>query len=199
MNGWQYYGTKTLQVCPCMKGTPVYRDGMLPYLYTRTREEGNIQATFCGDDLNMDAFVAFFEKRKTLQVLCTVENDKTLKPAGFSWVDMPKGIDGARSVSCGFCFFREARLVARDLARLAVAYCLIDLKVDVIFGVQLVTNIPALNFSRRLGFREACVVPKYLYADGALVDARVMILEGTDWLPGFEKWFAEKKIVEQSL
>src|ERR1035438_2389589 len=123
-NYWSFYGTPELQLCPYMIGTPVFKDGMLPFLYNKTREEGKIESVFCGDDLNMDAFVSFFDKRKTLQILCEVENDKTLKAVGYSWIDNPKGVDGARSALCGFCFFNNAgkRDSARDLGRLGLAY-----------------------------------------------------------------------------
>ena len=33
-NCWDYYQTATLGVFPYMSGVPVYRDGMLPFLYT---------------------------------------------------------------------------------------------------------------------------------------------------------------------
>ena len=198
MNGWQYYGLPHLQVVPYMPGTPVFRDGMLPYLYTCTKEEGKIKDVFCGDFLGMDSFVTFFDKRKTMQVLAEVEENKNLKPVGYSWVDSPRGVDGARAAFCGFCFFNNAskRSSARDLARLAVAYALIDLKIDVLHGVQVESNLAARNFSRRLGFREVATVPFYHSVDGQLVGARVMTLEKKDFLPKFEEWFNAQKAVE---
>ena len=73
MNGWDYYGTPSLQLVPFMPGTPVWKDGLLSTLYYATKEEGKLGATFCGDPMTHDSFVAFFEKRKTMQVLCEVE------------------------------------------------------------------------------------------------------------------------------
>ena len=67
MHGWQYYQTEHLAVVPMMPGTPVYRDGALSMLYYRTRDEDKLAVTFCGDVMNHDQFVAFFEKRKTMQ------------------------------------------------------------------------------------------------------------------------------------
>ena len=107
-NCWDYYQTATLGVFPYMSGVPVYRDGMLPFLYTKAREAGKIEMIFCGDDLNMDMFVDFFHKRKTMQVLGRIESDKTIMPVGFSWVDNPVGVDGARAALCGFGFFDDA-------------------------------------------------------------------------------------------
>jgi hypothetical protein len=182
-----------------MKGTPIYRDGVLPDLYSQTRKERKIETVFCGDDLNMDQFVAFFETRKTLQVLCSVEDDKTLKLRGYCWVDHPKGVDGARSAICGFCFFNNNAKdsSARDLAKLGLAYWFQDLKIDVIHGIQLESNIPARNFAARLGFEDCGVVPKYHYdcRVGELVGARVMVCRAAEFMPKFDEWMAEQKPV----
>lgn len=190
MNGWAWYGTKSLQVVPMMPGTPVYRDGMLSTLYYETRKEGKIDTVFCGDDLTHDQFIAFFEKRKTLQVLCRVEDDKTLKPRGYCWVDNPKGVDGARSAMCGFCFFGDVTedSAARDLGWLGIAYWMEDLQIDVLHGIMLEANIPARNFARKLGFVEVAVVPDYHYYNGELTGARVMMLRKVDFWERFEQW-----------
>jgi len=199
-NCWDYYQTKDLAVVPYMPGTPVYRDGLLPMLYTRTLEEEKIESVFCGDILNMDSFVDFFVKRKTMQVLCEIEDDKTLKPVGYSWLDNPKGVDGARAAMCGFCFFNGAseRESARNLGWLGLGYWMNAMRVDVIHGVLLEDNIPARNFALKLGFAEVCVVPKYHYvaSTGELTGARVMIIEKNDFIPTFEKWYESKKVVE---
>lgn len=190
MNGWMYYQTKTLAVVPLMPGTPVYRDATLSHLYYKTKEEGKLESTFHEDDFNHDKFIAFFEKLKTLQVLCEVEDNKDLKPVGYSWVCNPVGVDGARAVICGFCFFNGAseRDSARNLARLGLAYWFIDLKIDVVHGVLLESNTPAKNFAAKLGFTETAIVPKWRYVGGELVDVRVMTLEAESFLPGFEEW-----------
>jgi len=196
MNGWPYYGTKNLQLVPVMPGTPCYKDGMVSTLYYETRKEGKIAAIFCGDDLTHDQFVAFFEKRKTLQVLCRVEDNKDLKPRGFCWVDNPKGIDGARSALCGFGFFGDATedAAARDLGRLGLAYWFEDLKIDVIHGILLESNIPARNFALKLGFKDVAVVPEYHSFEGELVGARVMICRAVEFMPKFLEWRKENPV-----
>lgn len=195
MRGWNWYGTKTLQVCPYMPNSPVYRDGMLPFLYNKLRSEGNVAVTFCGDDKGMDAFVSYFDKIKTLQVLCRVENDKTLKPIGFSWLDNPIGIDGARAARVGMAFFDGAAKTkdARDVSRLALAYAFEDLKIDVLHGLELIHNIPARNFSARLGAKQVAIVPQSLYWNGELVDARVMMITAQEYLPSFYAWFEKQE------
>lgn len=200
MNGWLWYGTKNLQVCPLMPGTPVYKDGTLSHLYYKTKEEGKLGLTFHDDEMTHDSFVAYFEKRKTLQVLCEVEENKDLKPVGYSWVDSPVGVDGARAALCGFCFFNGSseRNSARDLARLGLAYFFTDLKIDVVHGILLASNTAAKNFAAKLGFLDSAIVPKWRYVGGELVDIRAMTLEANDFLPSFEEWRKENPVAEKA-
>jgi RimJ/RimL family protein N-acetyltransferase len=199
MKGWSWYGTQDLQVCPYMKGVPVYRDGMLPFLYQKTKEEGKLSTTFCGDLFNQDQFISFFLKLGTMQVLCEVEADKNLKPVGYSWLSNAHGVDGARSAAIGFCFFNGAskRSSARDLGRLGLAYMMEDLRIDTIHGILLKSNLPGRNYALRLGFREVAVVPDYHYYEsdgvGGLVGARVMYLRKQEFWPGFQSWFESRK------
>lgn len=190
MENWQWYGTKTLQVCPYMPGTPVYRDGMLPLLYEKIKAEGNIADLFCGEEMNLDGFVSFYDRLKTMQVLCRVTSEDKLVPVGLSWVQHAKGVDGARTVECGEAFFDGAAKTpdARSLARLALGYCFHALRVDVVFGRQVASNFGARNFSKRLGFKEICVIPKMHSILGELVDGRLMMLEKEDFMPKFMEW-----------
>lgn len=197
MEHWKWYGTKGLQVVPYMPGTPVYADGMLPALYFKLKEEGKIEQTFCGDTKNLDSFISFFDRLKTLQVLCLVDEGDKLIPAGFSWVDNPRGKDGYRVATCGEAFFNAPAKTsaARGLARLALAYAFYALKIDVIHGLQVIDNIPARNFSMRLGFREVAIVPKYHAIDGELIDGRVLMLTKEEYMPGFMKWKEKQEAV----
>jgi len=191
---WSYYQTKTLAVIPYMPGTPVYRDGMLPMLYFKLKEEGKIADCFCGEEKNLDSFIAHFDSLKTLQVLAELEGENII-PVGFSWVSMPRGQDGARACQCGEAFFSGSskRSSARSLAKMAVAYAFNALRIDILHGLQVVTNIAARNFSLRIGFKECAVVPSWHYIDGELVDARIMILRKEDYMPKFDIRIAEQK------
>lgn len=190
-NEWGYYQTATLGVFPYMQGSPVYRDGMLPFLYTKTREEGKIEKVFCGDDLGMDAFVDFFVKRKTLQVLGRIEDDKTIEPCGYCWLDNPVGVDGARGALCGFCLFNDCGKTedSRDLGRLGLGYWFFAMRVDVIHGIMLESNIAAKNYAAKLGFKEVAIVPKRHFHKGQLEGARVMMIEKKDFAVQFDEWF----------
>ena len=198
MYGWAWYGTKS--AVSLHAGHPS-KDGMLSHLYFKLKEEGTVAQTFCGERKNLDSFIAYFDRLKTLQVLCLVSDSGILRPVGFSWVDNPRGVDGARTCMCGEAFFDGAGRTpaARGLARLALAYAFHDLRIDVLHGVQVVDNIAARNFSMRLGFKECAIVPDYHAIDGKLVDARVMILRKSEFWPGFVEWKERQPKVESVL
>lgn len=207
MKGWRFYRTRDVGVFPYMPGTEVYVDGMLPFLYKKLDEEGKVAATFCGEKKSMDEFVSYFHRIKTMQVLCEIgdlidptadPNDPTslrhLKPVGFSWVDTPVGVDGKRCAMPGEAFFDSAskRSSARDLARLALGFVMNDMKVDIFHGVQLASNIAARNFSEKMGFKEVAIIPRRLYNNGELEDARIMMLTAEEFLPPFWEWIEGK-------
>jgi hypothetical protein len=201
MKGWMWYRTEDVGIFPYMKGVNVFRDGMLPWLYNKLKEENKIELTFCGEMKSQDEFVSYFHRIKVLQVLCELgprkpDGEQDQVPVGFSWIDVPVGVDGARCAMPGEAFFDNAskRSSARDLARLALGYAFHDLRINVFHGVQLASNIPARNFSLKMGFKEIGIVPKRLYHEGKLQDARVMILEDTDFLPPFWEWIAGKHL-----
>jgi hypothetical protein len=204
VKGWQFYRTKDVGVFPYMAGVEVFRDGMLPFLYTKLKQEGKVALTFCGENKTMDDFVAYIHRTKVMQVLCEFgeqtnpdnPEERALIPVGFSWVDMPVGVDGARCAMPGEAFFDNAskRSSARDLARLALGYAMHDLRINIFHGIQLASNIPARNFSIKMGFKEVGIIPKRLYHEGRLQDARVMMLTDEDFLPPFWEWIEGKHL-----
>jgi RimJ/RimL family protein N-acetyltransferase len=205
MRGWRFFRTKDVAIFPYMPGTEVYRDGMLPFLYNKLKEERKVGLTFCGEEKTQDQFVSYFDRIKTMQVLAEVgglvdpenpEGERKIIPVGFSWVDSPVGVDGERCAMPGEAFFDNAskRSSARDLARLALGYVMNDLRVNIFHGVQLASNIAARNFSMRLGFRDVGIIPKRLYHEGKLQDARIMMLTDEDFLPPFWEWIKEKHL-----
>jgi hypothetical protein len=173
-----------------MQGVPVYLDGTLPHLYYSTKAEGNIKNAFCGQDKNLGQFVSYFENLKTMQVCCEVAVGGKLIPVGFTWIVNPAGVDGARLAQPGMCFFGGAgkRGTAQSLAKLALAYAMVDLRINFLLGEQVYSNYAARNFALRLGFKEVARIPNRHVIDGRFEDGRVVMLKDEDFLPGFYQW-----------
>lgn len=175
-----------------MPGTPVFYDGCLADMYVALKKEGKILYTFCDEDKTMDSFISYFDRIKTAQILCEVEQDErlTLKPVGISWVDNPRGPDGARVMMGGMAFIGDVtkRPAGRGLAKLVLAYVFEDLKIDSLQGLQHIDNIAGRNFFKKIGFKEDAIVHDHFSIGGQLVDARVLLLRKEDFWPGFIDW-----------
>ena len=201
-DNWEFKTSKAV-VAPFSPGQPVYVDGMLSTLYYKTRDAGALEKVFCGDKPNHDQFIRMFdESKKVLQILCELKNageqEERIVPVGYSWGELPKGVDGQRAAMCGFAFFRRSR-VMRDLGLLGAAYWMKGLKIDVIHGVMLESNEGAHRYSQAIGFTQTAIVPKYHFYEGALTGARVMILEAETFLPSYDEWYAKQNPVETTL
>jgi RimJ/RimL family protein N-acetyltransferase len=192
MSDWKYK-TKNAAVIPFSPGSLVYRDGMLSTLYYKTKELGRLEYTMCGDNPTHDQFIrSFDESKRVTQVLCEVENygtpEEVVHPVGYSWVEAPRGVDGARAALCGFAFIKRSRYMI-DLGMLGVAYWMEGLKIDVVHGVMLEENKVAQRFAEKIGFKRQALVPKFHFYKGKLVSAVSMSLEKNDFMPVFQEWY----------
>jgi hypothetical protein len=199
-DNWEFKTSKAV-VAPFSPGQAVYVDGMLSTLYYRSKDAGILDRVFW-EDVNHDKFIRMFdESKKVLQILCELkhagEEEERIVPVGYSWVELPKGVDGARGALCGFAFFKRSR-VMRDLGMLGAAYWIKGLKIDVIHGVMLESNSSAKLYSEAIGFKHIATVPNYIFYQGKLVNARVMMLEADSFLPRFEEWHAKENPVEST-
>jgi RimJ/RimL family protein N-acetyltransferase len=84
--------------------------------------------------------------------------------------------------------------VAVDLGRLGVAYWMEDLRITVVHGIILSSNQPAINYAKRLGFREVATVPDWRYVHERLEPVTVVQVRDDEFMPGFERWFESKKL-----
>lgn len=186
-------------MCPYMPGSPVYLDATMPHIYASLKREDKIAAMFCGEHKNQDEFISYYQRIKTAQIACRVKEDLHLDPVGITWLDLPRGVDGARACQCGMAFFGDSTRTedAQNLAKLALAYAFEDLKIDVLHGVQLESNMAARNFSLALGFVEVATVPRWHCVeevwDNRLEAARVMMLEKIKFMPVFNEWFEKQE------
>jgi len=190
---WEYMTDKAV-VMPFTEGSQVYRDGMLSHLYYETQSAGRLSLVFCGDVPTHDEFIRMFAPdKKVLQVLCEVDEKKDLKPVGYCWVEMPKGVDNERAALCGFAFFKPSRQVF-NLGMLGIAYWMTGLKINVIHGVMLAENKMAIKYAEKLGFVPTAIVPKFHFHNGKLVSALVATLDIIDFLPVFRAWAAKNGV-----
>lgn len=192
------YQTKDVALIPYDRAWPIFPDGVLGHLYLRTKQDGLLDTVFCGHDpVDFDWFVGYLgSKAATMQVYCLQEEGQPLTPIGYCWIIQPGGKDGAREAKFGFTFFKEywGRRELRDLVMLGIGYWMNTLKIDVLHGFTLKDNHLARNFSRRFGFKEVGILPKFLYRQGELTDATVVMLDRETFEPRMEQWRAKHKV-----
>ena len=197
-DNWEFKTSKAV-VAPFSPGQPVYVDGMLSTLYYESVRAGIIERVFW-EKVNHDQFIRMFdESKKVLQILCELRNagakEERIVPVGYCWLEMPRGVDGERAALCGFAFFKRSRFM-RDLGLLGAAYWVKGLKVNVVHGVMLETNMAAKRYSEAIGFEQVAMVPKYIFYQGALTNARVMTLNADSFLPNYEHWYSKQIPIE---
>ena len=113
-----------------------------------------------------------------MQVYALKEGENLI-PAGYCWVDDVVGRDSERRAMFGLCWFKEyrGRPEVAELGWMCLEYWFNELRIDVLFGATMETNTAAKNFARRFGFEDVGTVPKFLYRQGKLTSARVVMLE----------------------
>jgi RimJ/RimL family protein N-acetyltransferase len=96
------------------------------------------------------------------------------------------------------CFFGGAgkRGTAQSLAKLALAYAMVALRINVLLGEQVYSNYAARNFALRLGFKEVARIPNRHVIDGRFEDGRVVMLKDDDFLPKFFEWKEKQPKIE---
>lgn len=196
IEGWEYQ-TSDVALIPYDRKWPVFGDGVLAHLYMKAKQSGRFETVF--GDIGFDEFMKYMTRPGLALQIYSFKTGATLTPAGMCWIDEVTGRDGARRAMFGFLFFpgdrKSARMIA-DLGWLGVAYWFYELKVDTLYGITMATNKPALNFSRRYGFVETGIFPRFLYRNRELTSAIVVLQDRQSFEPLYQRW-RETTILQQ--
>jgi hypothetical protein len=189
--GWSYQ-TDRVFLTPydsAWTGTQVIPH-VLSAIWLRLREDDLLDTVFPGmGDLGHDAVVSMLSKR-TVQLLWKRFKEGPIALIGFSFIDSADGVDGARKAMFGFAFFKEywGTIERYQATHLMLAYWFSVLKIDVLFGITLRSNRLARNLARKFGCVELADVPRFLYCNGELADATLVMLEKESFAPLFNAW-----------
>lgn len=174
---WAYQNERVALI-PYASQWPVFPDGLLGHLYLRTKQDKRLELVF-DHGINFDKFVTYLSKKSlALQIYCLKTEDQLI-PCGYCWVDDFAGAEGARRAMFGLCFFKEyrGRPEVAELGWLSLAYWFRELHIDVLYGITMASNLQALLFARRFSFTTIGTCPRFLYRQGELTDAKVVLLE----------------------
>jgi hypothetical protein len=190
LESWAYQTPNAVMVPYRAAATSFYPEDFLVSLYYRLVEQDLLTVIFPGMAIShLNKFINFMSTHAC--VICfTKDGNRITDTAGFGYIPETDGVDGARKASFGFGFFREhhATQEARTLSWFMLAFWLIELKIDVLFGTTLKSNGLARNFSLNFGFKNHVDIPKLFFREDELQDATVMLLEKEDFIPRYESW-----------
>jgi hypothetical protein len=139
-------------------------------------------------DVSHDSVVSFMAHRQAQLLWKKTAGEPELM--GFSFIDSADGKVGARKALFGFAFFRKywGTLENRQLLYLMLAYWFAQCQIDVLFGITLRSNRLARNIARKYGFKELADIPQFLYCNGELADATLVMLDRHTYAPRFHEW-----------
>jgi RimJ/RimL family protein N-acetyltransferase len=159
-----------------------FPETFLSVLYAKTKEDGLIGRVFPGMQIKtLNQFIHHMNG-KPLVVGYVKGNPPQI--AGYGWLWETQGTETARKSSFGFCFLKKffGSDEIRQLARMALHWWFVDLKVQVLYGATLESNRQAIAFAKEIGFTVIGKAPKFFTRKDVLVDACLVFQERDDFL-----------------
>jgi len=192
VSGWEYQTDKVILLPYSQQNQKMFREHFLAELYFRLRDEETLSIIFPGMGIaHLNDFIRYMARAFGFVIPALRDGEKVI-PVGLGWIPEMDGVDGARKAAFGFGFFKEMWVnrerVRRhvDLSTLMLAYWFQECKIDILYGTSI--NPKAINYSRRFGFSEPYLLPKFFCRDGVLTDARLIHLEKETFLPYYSRW-----------
>lgn len=176
---WKYQNERVC-ILPFGDGS-TFPEEFLVWLYGKVKREGNMAERILPDTtFNLNQFIDYFMKHPPL-IGALRETNEII---GFAWLNEIYGPVGGRRGSLGFGFFKKywGTDDIRDCSRFFLQWWFEELKIDVMFGNTLKTNLAAQAFSREMGFQKVADIPKFFTVKGKMATCTLLMLEKQDFL-----------------
>lgn len=191
---WKFITRHTVVIPYDATRTDLFPETYLVSLYMQLKEEGLLPLIFPGCAItHLNHFVKYFtDIRHPLVIGMALKDGEVSEPIGIGWIAEVEGQRGARKGSLGYGFFRKfwGSHLLREAAWNILDYWFYGLDIDILYGTALNANGLAKNFSKRFGFTNLCILPKFFYSQGELVEASLMCLDRVTFDERYEKWLA---------
>jgi len=188
------YKTPACVIIPYDTANPFFTEDFIGRLYFKLKEEDTLDFVCGGMNIShMNQFVAYLQRVQGLVICCLQGEEYPVpKPVGFGWLNEIGGVDGARTGSFTFGFFKEIRgnRAHIDLSRFMLAYWFSEFKINRLFATT--RNPLALNYSKRFGFEYLCEIPEFFQMGGVLRDAHFISLPRAKFLSYYAAWQAKR-------
>ena len=163
-----------------VEGQGVFPDEFMFALYKRTKDEKLLSWAFPGQgEISFEAFVTILRNR-WLIVASSVSLNQFL---GYGWLFEVDGPPMYRKASLGFVFFKKfhGSKMIREAAKKAISWWFENVQLQVIYGATRKDNLPAIRFSRQMGFRQIGTAPLFFSGPGGSFDAHLVCITKDEW------------------
>lgn len=168
----------------------VVRDGYykpedLVSIYNRLNNEGLWDIVFHDNpQMNLLDFMEFFSIPSVmLQIINLVEGESIIDMGAIAWLSGVEQYGDKQRGVANFCVFRDYQnpVITDPMAKIVFSYWFDCLEMDVIVGMTPAANTHAVNFIKRVGFQEACRIPKYSLYKGEYSDCVITFMDKTNY------------------
>ena len=190
------YKTLTEVIIPYDTKNPFFTEDFLGRLYFRLKAEGTLEYVCSGMNVDhLNDFISYLGKVRGL-VICCLQGPKypVPHPVGFGWLNEIGGVDGARTGSFTFGYFKEFRGNRAHivLSNFMLAFWFKRFNINRLFATT--RNPLALNYSKRFGFEYLCEIPEFFNMDGKLMSAHFISLSRDRFLRYYSAWQARRPL-----
>jgi hypothetical protein len=190
---WPYQNRETVLLLYSQKHTDVFPETFLVSLYFRLKEDGLLDIIFPGMEMNhLNQFVSYMSKVQGFCVCCLKNPDGAPKPVGLGWITEVQGPMWQRRGAFGFGFYKEVwgRWAHADLSMMMLRYWFEEMGFAVLYGTTL--NPVAKNYSKRFGFKQIGILPKFFVRNGMMTDGHLISLEKPEFHRYYCQWLAKR-------
>jgi len=160
----------------------VYTPDVLVQVFNRLKTEGLYPIVFHDNpNQNLLEFMNFFSHPMTaLSAIMIIDNDQIQDIAAIGWLSgLESYADKRQRALASFCVFKDYQHpnLTSQMARLQFRYWFEHLRMDILIGMTPANNRLAVQFTKRIGFRELCRIPNYSAYLGKVSDTVVTMMD----------------------
>ena len=187
------YKTPECVIIPYETANPFFTEDFLGRLYFRLKAEDTL-GLVC-ESKHLNEFIAYLSRVRGL-VICCLQGPKypVPHPVGYGWLNEIGGVDGARTGSFSFGFFKEIR---GNRSHIQLSMFMLDFwfrehKINRLFATT--RNPLAKNYARRFGFDYLCEIPEFFSVDGKLLNGHLITLDRRKFSVYYSAWQARRPL-----
>lgn len=163
-----------------------FNDEAMAYMYSRFKREQLLDILFYEKSYTLLEFLNYYLHKDTSTLACFQKKKQgdELEICGMGWLNdvTELGPNHARA-TCGMAFFRgfaEPDYLVR-FAQMMIEWAFDHLPIDALHGFTPAKNVPAVRFSKKIGFQVLGPLEGYTVWQGELADVYISSMTKSRW------------------